>query len=415
MRRHDMLWAAGLALALALGCSDEPGDTTPDTGISDGAAPDAGPTPIASTKFDKLSKWAEPIDDYIQAGNKAKGAGKFLRQIHDLIVYKDRLYLGYGDANVNMGRVVPISFRYLAAPTSTKVTTEFDSQDEHLERYRRIGDDLFMAGIDSTEDAWLGNVYYKRGSGQWVKSRTLKGGVHVHDVVQYGSAIYAVGSGATKEEWNKGQIFGHLWKSTDSGKTFKVEDRKANDKGGDCRFVRLLPTAKQMFMFGYKSNKSGTPVDVINSSYDGTTRKDLPDTHPLRHVWANEVYTLSKGLHVVRGSKILVVKKLVYSTWRVTDDGKLEDVKQFAKQTVIDLYPVPGRGETLVLSHDENDATAVSKLTDWKLHIYVTSDFKTFKELISYSSTTRPKSIAYWHDAIYVGGGAGAIWRAKSL
>ena len=419
MSRYLWPWVliAVLTIGLMAACSDDdvvskdawaPAEGTVS---SDGGADGTAGATIASLKFGKLEKWATPIEDYIKAGSAKYSS--FLRQIHDLVVYQDRLYLGYGDANVNMGRIVPISFRYFSSPDSTAVVKEFNSDDEHLERYRVIGDDLFMAGIDSTEDAWLGNVYYKRKTDKWVKSRTLKGGVHVHDVIGFKGAIYSVGSGATETEWKAGKIFGHLWKSTDKGKTFAIEARRANADGGDCRFVRLLPTSNYLYMFGYRSNNKGTPIDVINSRYDGSKREDLADTHPLRYIWASETYVLGDKLFVVRGYKIKVVKKVVFNTWRITDDGKLEDVKQFAKQTVIDVYQAPGTKEILVLSHDENERDEILKLKNWKLHIYLTTDFKKFSELHSYTTTTRPKSIAYWKKAIYVGDNAGVVWRSR--
>jgi len=421
---HRVFFAV-LGMALLWGCADDAGhgarqdsDVARDAameGVGEGLVADAGPLPLASTRFGALARWARPIDDYIKAGEARFGAGKVLRHIHDLVVYQHRLYLGYGDANVNMGRVVPISFRYFASPRSTAVIREFNSDDEHLERYRRVGDDLFMAGVDATEDAWLGNVYSKRGAAGWFKSRTLKGGVHVHDVVGFGGAIYAVGSGATRAEWSAGKIFGYLWKSTDRGRTFVVQDRKPNDQGGDCRFVRLLPTAKTLYMFGYKSNRAGVPVDVINSRYDGHKREDLPESHPLRHVWVNDTYVLGKGLYVLRGSKIKVVKKMLYSTWRVTDSGQLQEVRALAGRTTIDVYPIPGRGEALVMSHAENDALKVAKITNWKVEVAVTSDFRTFTRLLTFSVKDRPKSVAYWQGGIYVGDSAGQVWRATRV
>ena len=418
--RLDLLWLTTMALALAVGCSDDdqqprqdaaPLDALPGDGGGADTRSDAGVPGITTQKFGKLEKWATPIEDYIKAGRARYTS--FLRQIHDLTVYQDRLYLGYGDANVNMGRVVPISFRYFSSPDSTTVVKEFNSDDEHLERYRHINGELFLAGVDSTEDAWLGNVYYKRKTDKWVKSRTLSGGVHVHDVIGFGGAIYSVGSGATKDEWTAGKIFGHLWKSTDKGKTFKIADKRPNAAGGDCRFVRLLPTAKMLYLFGYRSNPQGQAVDVINSSYDGTKRTDLPDNHPMRYIWASETYPLGAKLHVIRGYKIKVVSKLLFQTWRWTDDGKLEEVKPLAGQTVIDVFQDQTSKQILVLSHDENDYAKIPTLKQWKLHIYLTSDFKSFKELHSYSTITRPKSIAYWNKVIYVGDDAGVVWRSE--
>lgn len=414
----------GLLLCLAwfaAGCSDDqsqgplPDTMAGDAGNSEAgrldSQPDAAPT-IGSLTYDALKKWATPIEDYIKAGDTKHGAGNFYRDVHDLCVYKDRLYLGYGDANVNMGRTFPIEFRYFASPSSAQVTTEFKSHDEQLENYRLIGQDLFMAGIDSSEDAWLGNVYYKWGDAQWVKGRTLQGGVHVHDVARFGNNLYAVGSGATQAEWGQGKIYAHLWESIDKGKTFTIKARKYNEGLGDRRYVRLLPLKKTLYLFGYWYQSSSS-LKPSNARFDGSTREDLAATHPLRYIWAHHTEPINEDLGILLGMKIVVVKTLKYSVWKVSGGDKVSTVDFFDQQRVIDLYKVPHTGEVLVLSHDESDYTKVGQLKSWKVHLYLTRDFSSFVELLSFTTTDRPRAIAYWQDSIYYGNARGEVWRAE--
>ena len=307
-----------LAAALCAGCSDDDGVTpgsdgviTMDSGVDSGPGPDAGLS-VAAMTFGAPASWAKPIEDYIAAGYKKLAHYKFERSIHDLVVFEGRLYLGYGDATYNLGRVTPIEMRYFADPKATTVTKEFTTQEEHLEAYRILDGELVMAGIDATEDAWLGNVYVKPSGKAWFKSRTLKQGVHVHDCVTFGGAWYAVGSGATSTEWKASNIHSIMWKSADRGKTFKVHDRRSNQKVGDIRWTRLLPIGKTMWMFGYHSNNAGNPTELINATFDGTKRTDLAKTHELNNAWVFETHPISAKLGIARGVKILTVPKLIW-------------------------------------------------------------------------------------------------------
>lgn len=222
-----------LVVVLCLGaCSDDdPGGSAADAAIladvgQDAmSVPDAGQS-VAAMTFSAPVSWAKPIDDYIAAGKAKLGHEKFERSIHDLAVYEGRLYLGYGDATYNLGRITPIEMRSFASPASTTITKEFTTQEEHLEQYRILDGDLVMAGIDATEDAWLGSVYAKPSGKAWFKSRTLKQGVHVHDCITFGGAWYAVGSGATQAEWTASNIHSILWKSTDR----KVKSKKQKER-----------------------------------------------------------------------------------------------------------------------------------------------------------------------------------------
>ena len=414
-----------LAALGAVACSDDdvntpPADGSPalDAGVDqavgkDSSAPDSGLS-VAGMTFAAPASWAKPIEDYITAGYTKLQHYNFERSIHDLVVYGGRLYLGYGDATYNLGRVTPIEMRYFAAPASSTITKEFTTQEEHLEQYRILDGDLVMAGIDATEDAWLGNVYVKPSGKAWFKSRTLQQGVHVHDCVSFNGAWYAVGSGSTQAEWTASNIHSILWKSADRGKTFTVHDRRSNQKVGDIRWTRLLPVGKTMWMFGYHSDNAGNPTELINATFDGAKRTDLSATHELNNAWVFETHPISAKLGIARGVKILTVPKLVWSTWAIDDQGAVKQVAALADKRVIDIYPVPESGEFLVMTHDEAEVDKIKLLKSFKLRVLVTRNFASFSEVLTWTATATPKSVAYWQGDLYLGDRLGAVWKAKA-
>jgi hypothetical protein len=130
--------------------SAAPVDTTTaaDTGApevaDDTAAPT--PTPLAGQSFGAPQAWATPIADYLAAGEAEVKSLAFLRGIHDLASYEGQLYLGFGDANLNLGRIFPIDFRAFTDPSDATAHGELVTDEEQLDRYRRVGPDLLMAG-----------------------------------------------------------------------------------------------------------------------------------------------------------------------------------------------------------------------------------------------------------------------------
>lgn len=421
-----MRWRVGawLALAAALGgCSLESvGTLPPGAGGTGGAGGGTGgggvagggtaggPETIGAQRFPPPSPWATPIEDYIEAGQE-KYPNKFMRAIHDLAVYQDRLYLGYGDANVNMGRIIPIGFRYFPAPDDPNAINEFNSDEEQIERYRHIGERLVVAGVDATEDAWLGNVYLRGSESGWVKSRTLDQGVHVHDVCGTKDQIFAVGSGSTPEEWDKGDIYAQLWLSTDLGDSFHNLWRVYNGGTGDARFVRLLLFPSVLYVFGYGSNAQFVINELLNVTYDGHDVVRLATDHPLALAFVTETDLVAPEVGIVRGvdrSK----KPLLNRVWTLPADGAAAVIEPLAGRTVVDLFHYAPTGETLLLTYDGDDYQAGLKLKQWQVRVLVTTDFASFAELVSFPTDTAPVSIAYWQGHIFYGTGAGQVWRA---
>ncbi|MBI4705959.1 MAG: hypothetical protein HY744_33115 [Deltaproteobacteria bacterium] len=416
------------ALAAALGCGSAAEDTaaaaaTGGAGAGGGAAGGASggggaPQLIAEMSFSAPEPWAKPIEDYLEAGEDAVGASEFLRAVQDLAVYQDRLYLAYGDANEDLGEVVPIGFRYFASAEDPQTVNELDSDEQQLVRYRTIDGRLFMAGVDPIEGGFVGNVYWRGPDSGWVKKRTLVEGVHVHDVAGFEGALCAVGSGASAEEWNNGDVYAELWRSTDDAESFQNVERLHNGGTGDARWVRLLPLPGALYLFGYTTNAKFEIDGLTGARYDGATLDLLPDDHPLRWVYVTETDLVAgsgpgEPFGVVRGVR-LAEEPLRNQVWRVEADGTAALVDALAGQTVVDVSVHESTGEILLLAFEGDDYLDGLQLSEWHVRFLVTADFEQFTELLSFSTDLAPWSLAYWQGYLFYGTDAGQIWRAAA-
>ncbi len=430
--RASLRSSSALLALLLVGCSgDDPApapvpEDIPIRVVEEDAAIDAPPVPVdegleeppppaslADHTFEAPQPWATPLEDYLAVGLEKVGDLSFERGIQDLTVYLDRLYIAYGDATHNLGREIPIEIRYFDDPDSNVAKSEFETQEEHLERYRLIGGRAYIAGIDATEDAHLGNVYHRGPEVPWEKSRTVSGGVHVHDIVGFKGDLYAVGSGSQPDEWAAGDIYGHLWRSTDEAQSFEILHRHHNGGVGDARFTRLVPTADTLYVFGYLLNNQGIHA-LPNTAWDGEKATLLESGHPLYGIFASESDPIDADRTLLRGVDVTTESPRPWSTWMVSSGAQVTKIERFANETIADVAPAPDTGEWLLLTYDGNDyGTSVGgELTEWFVRFYVTRDFVQFTQLTGFYTEVPPDSVAVWKGAVYYGTAWGEVWRA---
>lgn len=407
---------------LSMACTSAPAASPADAAVGDvaptpDAAPDAtpdathdaGPRALASQRCSAPAPWAEPLRDYLAAGEAQTHGRAFLRAVQDLAVYQDRLYVGYGDANLNLGRVTPIEVRAFTDDSRTDVTTEFRTDEEQIEQYRALDGDLWIAGVDATEDAWLGNVYGRdRTTNHWTKWRTVNEGVHVHDVAWWRGALWAVGSGSAEADWTRGDIYGHLWRSDDRGRTFTTAARHFNMTMGDARWVRILALPDAMLLFGYRSDSAGRTT-IVNARWNGTSAEPLPMDHPLRAAFGLETLSLPDGGGIVRVAIREETVGLVHRVFRVRPDGTATRVAGLVGRRVLDATVHAPTGEVLLVSSDVDEYPGDTVL--WSMRLDVTRDFETFTTLASFDADVAMRSVAAWRGRVYLGADDGAVWR----
>jgi len=404
------------------------------------AAVDAEPATIAGRTFGAFEPWAKPIEDYIAVGN-VKLPRKFSSAIHELMPFNDKLWIGYGDADYNMGTYTPIELRSFAShedPTAKASIVDGSGQgevqtiatqtgEEQIDRYRICDGNLWQPGIDSTDadELWTqkttappaiaGNVYRLDGE-VWKKFRSIPGGEHVHDLACFKGAVYMVGSGARdRPEWESGQIFRYLWRSNDLGKTFSVAHRIAHPEpgAGDTRWVHLLPTRDALYLFGYVSTFSTSSSVVANArTTDGVTVEELAKDAPLGKTVAFSTTALPDGAGLIVGVDVTTSARR-WSAWHVSPDGKPAELTAFAGRTILDVQV---EGGELVILTVEGDAFPTPKMASWPLKVWAVplSDLAAPIELVSYDAASEVRALAYWKGSLFLGTKDGQVLRTRS-
>ncbi len=421
-----------------LGCSSS-NPTIPDAAPANA---DAGPMNIADRTFGAFEPWATPIDDYLAIGKKFQGT-RFNASINELAPMDDRLFIGYGDADYNLGEKIPIEFRFFASPDDPMAQalvvdgagqgapqkTPLQSGEEQIDRYRLLDGVLWQAGIDSIDpdELWTQNLgrshadrhmtmpkpiagnAYRLDGDTWKKFRSIRGGEHVHDLMSWNGAVYGVGSGADiRPEFESGQIFRYLWKSTDLGASFITVQRVMHpDPGkGDIRWITLLPSKSTLYLFGYQSDFAAMTAKISNSSYDGQVVTDLPMGHPLHDIYATNTLPLPDGSSIVSGIDVSVSR---YTAGLFTG-GTYQKLASIDGSRAVDVS-LASTGELLYLVTAGDDTSA--KPTSWDVRVLVAKPASPDQvtELLTFTTDVKPTSIAYFKGHLFLGTNAGQVLR----
>jgi hypothetical protein len=382
---------------------------------------------IAPLTFESPAPWAEPIADYLAFGATRFPDG-FNRAITALHVFDDQLWIGYGDATKNLGTLVPIELRRFATPEQPVwqaapiaaaghgvQRTLTDTGEEQIEPFRVCAGVLCQAGVDSNDhdEQWSqargpervieGNVF-RLEHGDWRKFRSIPGGEHVHDLATLDGVVYAVGSGAAnRAEFEAGQIYRYLWRSTDGGRSFQVAHRAMFPElgKGDTRFRRLLAVGHTLYVFGF-----------VNPFVDGGP----PEGRHLR-VIGDRIEALAgvlASLTVHRTVELPDATGLVITratdgrtrSFRAREDGFAE-LAGWAGCRVIDAVAVEPARQLLVACGDNGASERFSIQTaslDNLDHLRGAAEL----------GAVTPSSIAVWRGALFVGTSTGAIWKARA-
>lgn len=380
-------------------------------------------------KFDNtdLIFWGNPIEDYIESATPI--FTDFEKGISSLEVFEDILFIGYGDASVNVGSEFPIEFRILKSldqkkPDKIRVIgdgqgaaqrSKYDTGEEKIIKFAQFDNNLWQPGYDSnTQDELYtqslptekkliqGNVFkLQRLDGELVfkKNRNILGGEHVIDIDMFNDRIFAVGSGANnREEWDSGFVYRYIWESKDGGENFRTFYRNTFDIAnyGDTRFRALLSSEDKLFVFGYINpkpyNSSIIPVNkIIHKNF---TISDNSSILKNELIWKTFYLGNSSGLAV---SDFSVETK---KTFLISNKG-ITDLSNWRNNNVIGLAGI-GKKKSVVLLEKENISS---------IYTFENNDPNDLKQIIS--TDFLACSIAYWKKHIVIGSCTGELYLLK--
>ncbi|MBI5611176.1 MAG: hypothetical protein HY902_20045, partial [Deltaproteobacteria bacterium] len=438
-----------LPLCLACSSAATPAPTATADAASDGAAatdtaatadasPDAGPVPLSQRKLDAPQVWATPIADYQKVGKKYYGS-KYDKSITDLAAAEGKLWLGYGDGTYNLGEKIPIEFRYFNSPDDPSPSaalckgegqgevqqTPYQTGEEVIGNFRVFDGALWQAGLDSidADELWTqahtspksiqGNVYFLEG-GAWQKRRTVTGGEHVQDVVGWKGAVYAVGSGADlRSEFEAGQVFRYLWRSTDKAQTFQTVQRvKVPEDGkGDTRWVTLMPLGDALYLFGYVSHFATGKATIANALYDGATVTTLDATDELATLYPDGTLALAGGRALFWGVDVSA-QPAVRTVAIVSPNAQLTVLDAFDGYSLLDVAYAAETDDVLYLLA-QGEVSATSK-GPFDVRVWTAKGAKPGQttELLQADLAVRPTALALWQGSVWLGDATGQVLRA---
>jgi hypothetical protein len=318
-------------------------------------------------------------------GNPIKDEPASARKIKDLQAWQGRVYLGYGDWNKNLG---PVNVWYYQ-PDPCGFINEATLDDENaIDRYVVIGDDLYIPGTDPRESWDYGNFYRNCNDGEgWQKFRTIPNGVHNFDMEKYkGKLFAALGTDGTHKEYA-------LQYSEDDGNTWTSAVDAVS-----YRFLNLFKMNGKLFAVAKDSTLYR--FNCTESKFTVRDTRLAPD-------WPSDSYTVKRVTEVSDDVVLYIVNSSDVSSPSIYklqpgEDGR--KVPFFDGKNPCDIVAVNGR--VYVLTEETSNTATVYTSTDLDNWTHVGSSFN--------CSGYSPKSLAIMGNYYYVGNTNGDMW-ADSL
>ncbi len=109
------------------------------------------------------------------------------RNIWDMIVVDDALWVGGGDYDKNSG---PVTMHYYDLANGVWQTANA-LPDEEISRFVTVGETVIATGTDPKENWSLGNFYRLTVKRTWETVRNLPGGIHNYDMIEFDGKLFA--------------------------------------------------------------------------------------------------------------------------------------------------------------------------------------------------------------------------------
>ena len=180
--------------------------------------------------------------------------------INDLKIFRDRLYIGYGDAVVNTGPTDVIYFDL----KDKRFVNEFTVDDEAIYRYQVIDGKLVIPGPDTTEDWKFGNIFIFTENG-WMKKRTIPHGIHINELASFDNKWYVATGNYFEFGENDMFAFGGILSSEDEGNTWKLVYASPTDAQTVFRIGSIIAYKNKLYVFPYAF--TGMKLEEIPEEY----------------------------------------------------------------------------------------------------------------------------------------------------
>lgn len=274
------------------------------------------------------------------------------RNIWDMIVVGDALWVGGGDYDKNSG---PVTMHYYDLATG-EWQTSTELPDEEISHFVTVGDTVIATGTDPKENWSLGNFYRLTAEQTWETVRNLPGGIHNYDMTAFDGKLFA----ALGVETGNSPIVC----STDGGESFTAvpmlrEGQPLDTTGGIYirvyRFFEQNGTLYALFRF----SDGEELYEQAIYRYDGNAFVYHADwNEAIRRTRYN--HKVVSAAEVWGGSTYLATGRL----YRTTDFVEVEEITVADGVLVTDLLQEDGVLYALGCNYDKEQQTY--RITLWR-------------------------------------------------
>ena len=310
----------------------------------------------------------------------------FARNVWDMQVFNGQLYFGHGDAVENSG---PIKV-FVYDPSSSQFTSDFTVDDEAINSFNIIDNQLLIPGYDPRESWDLGN-FYRLENKVWHKYRTIPWGVHAYQLLEFAGKLFiTIGTD---------DVHPGLLSSSDQGATWvDMSGNQFNDR----RFNKLIVLNSQLYATGL--------LETGTVKLEGNLFKDasIPVANIAPGVATDTPVVIQKLEYFNNGMVYTVGKRQMYTTdpaeERFETKAKAAFFTTNFQDTVKIRLPensVPTDillrdGKVLILTHRKLEA-------GFENIVIESADALNWKETLRFSSLSFARSFEFLEGKFYFG------------
>jgi len=212
-----------------------------------------------------------------------------------------------------------------------------------------VGDRLFVAGTDPTDDWTLGNLYERSALGAWSKRRTMTNVLHSFGLWHDDTNLFvAVGAHAGDNVTWKGRVL----RSADDGATWA-----AQVDVNSYRILDVISHASRLYAVGYDWTGSAYTQDLHTSADGGATWSKVASVTPVK-----------RPRMIAFGSSLLVAGSS--TIYRI--DGSHTVTAHAVPFTIPDLYNVLATdGANVYVIDADGHVWRSADLINWTRYTYV--------------------------------------------
>jgi hypothetical protein len=308
------------------------------------------------------------------------------RNVWDMKVFDGQLYFGHGDTVANSG---PIKlWRYDTA--SKQFTNDFTVDDESINSFDVVGNQLLIAGSDPREAWELGNFYRLEPEG-WHKHRTIPWGIHAYQVTEFEGKLFI---GISTDH-----LHPSLLSSSDQGMTWlDATDNQFLDRA----FNKLIVLNHKLYATGLL--EAGT-LKLENGVF---VDAKIPVNQIAPGIMPDAPMVIQKLEYFKGGAVYTVGKRQMYTT--DPDEERYETIAKaaFFTSNFRDAVPIPlpensvptdillKDGQVLILTHRKLEA-------GFENMVIQSSDARSWKETLRFSSSSFARSFEFLNAQYYFG------------